>query len=236
MKTYKYAPYSYSKIATFSGCPHSFNLGYIQKIKVELEEESLPLLRGRYIHDRLEFWGTDKEIKKHDLNEEQLQECENVLTSFSEHKIFNKYFGYEAIGSEIKMGLSKELKICNYGDKENCLFRGKIDKLNKLSPKVLNAIDWKTGKYREQGKQLKYYATWCFLNYPEVETVIASFVFVEHNKAHEEVYTRKDLKGILQHMFKKINRIEAATIFKRNPTRLCEYCDFYKGGHCKPKF
>ena len=45
MKTYKYAPYSYSKIATFSSCPYSFNLGYIQKIKVELDEENLALVK-----------------------------------------------------------------------------------------------------------------------------------------------------------------------------------------------
>lgn len=230
---YKYKPYSYSKLSSFGGCPRAFNFKYIQKLKVDVEE-SIHLTRGNYIHDRLEHHDNQEvEIDKRGMPDEELDHCEKVYSSFCESELSSKYLEKESIGSEIEMALTTRLRICDFWD-DDCLYRGKIDRLNKLSPKVLNAIDWKSGKYREQGAQLKYYAAWCFLKYPEIEKVVASFVFVEANKCYEEIYTKKDIKNILSLMFKKIKRIEKETIFKTNPSYACEWCDFYKSGNCNP--
>jgi hypothetical protein len=218
----------------FGGCPRQFNLKYIQKIKVDVEENDF-FLRGTYIHDRLENHD-NSEYAPNDLGmeSEEVEKCEKIYNDFINSDLAPKYLNEEIIGNEIEMGLTTKLEPCSFWD-DDCLFRGKIDRLNRLSPTSVNAIDWKSGKYREQGNQLKYYAIWCFLKYPELKEVTSSFVFVEANKEYEEVYTKKDIKDVLTEMFKKIKRIEKETIFKANPTHSCQWCDFYKSGDCNPK-
>lgn len=52
---------------------------------------------------------------------------------------------------EFAFGLTKQLEPCSFDD-ETCLFRGKVD-LMFAKDKMLNLIDYKTGKYKDERYQ-----------------------------------------------------------------------------------
>lgn len=52
---------------------------------------------------------------------------------------------------EFALGLTKRLEPCSFED-ETCLFRGKVD-LMFVKDKMLNLIDYKTGKYKDERYQ-----------------------------------------------------------------------------------
>lgn len=233
----KFAPYSFSKINSFLSCPRKFKYSYIDKIKVK--QEQYHLIRGKYIHHLLECYRNPLKdsIKPHKqkIEDESVKEYKLLTATFIASPTGQKYINQDCIGREIELAFDHKLSMCGYWD-ESCLFRGSIDRLNRINDSILCAVDWKTGKYdpkRPPNNQLKFYALWCFMEYPEIKTVDCHYVYIETGNVTEYTYTRDDIKSLMKELLLKIKRIEKSRCFIKNQTVLCEYCDFYKCGKCK---
>ena len=98
-------------------------------------------------------------------------------------------------------------------------------------------IDWKTGKiYKNKGElQLKLYALWIFLKYPNINTVKSCYYYVEHEEQTEYVYKREELQQIKDFFLEKIKYISEIETFEKTPHVNCKYCDF-NGRNCSPVF
>jgi len=100
----------------------------------------------------------------------------------------------------------------------------------KKKQKVLYLIDWKTGKYKDPKwqdyDQLMYYAVYFFKRYPTIDKIKISFVYIEHHLENDMTLERKYLDRYINDLKDSINDIETDKEFEKNPSKLCEYCDF----------
>jgi len=234
----KYTPYSYSKLSTFD-CPYKFKLNYIDKIKVFTENKALE--KGTRIHQIIELYNPySKTLPLFEyklLDENEQKECEQLALDFIDSELGQSYLLNDgAIGHEIEFGLTTKLLPCNYYNK-NAMLRGKIDFFIKEG-NVGTVVDWKSGKVKDQAymsnDQVILYAIWVFNTFADIDTVKADYVYVEHGERHRFEFSRNNYNNYSQLYAQKIKKIESETEFNKNPTRLCDWCD-YKGKHCNPQ-
>ena len=238
----KFAPYSYSKISSFA-CPNKFKLTYIDKIKVQ--NTSPALEKGTFIHLVLEHYETFKQSSFRDFpdfnfsvldNDAQIEAKEKVL-NFIKSDMGQHYLeDVTLIGEEVEFGLDRKLQPVSYYAKD-AIMRGKIDKIIIKNTKHI-IIDYKTGKYPEQqyhdNSQGIMYALWFFRNYPDIDEITMTYVFVEHMKEHAYTFKREYLQNYATMYSNKISKIEKCDDFFKNETKLCDYCDYRKSGFCVP--
>lgn len=232
----KYSPYSFSKIDSYSSCPRKFKHSYIDKIKID--KEQVHLLKGKFIHNLLELYRNPNKAsikqKKLNINPEDQKAYKELTAAFIASKTGQKYLKGNCIGREVEIAFDYKLDMCGYWDQE-CLFRGSIDRLNKINDDTIMVIDWKTGKFdpkRATKRQLKYYALWCFMEYPEIKNVECHYVYIETSDVKEYIYTKDSMKKTMKELLLRIKTIEKAPLFVKNRTALCSYCDFFKHGDC----
>jgi len=198
---------------------------------------SIHLIKGEYIHDLLDRYKNPDagQPRKLDLTLEQRHEYKEITARFIASKLGVEYLSGECIGREVEVAFDNDLKPCEYWS-DNCVYRGSIDRLRRVTEFELDIIDWKTGKYdvnRNIHEQLKYYSIWCFMNYPEIKTVNCHFVYVETSDNRVYSYTRESINTSLKELLERILFIEKVPYFRKNNTVLCKYCDYYKNGNCK---
>ena len=243
----KYAPYSASRLATFEQCNRKFQYKYIDKIQVPFEP-SVALTRGGIIHSLLENHGKmtlkesvqqlkeDPQIAKSPFyTKEVVRDCLKVFKSFIETDIAKEIFDELELGTELHLGLDGKLNPCEYLSKD-VLFRGMIDRVTvNRTTNVVRIIDWKTGKdkstgtYKQAPDQLMHYASWYFTKFP-VDTLIITYVFVEHNTTLEYTLTRDKLNAYNKALLTPIVKAEKADEFPKDLSPLCNFCEFYT--HC----
>lgn len=227
----KFAPYSFSKIATFK-CPFKFKLTYIDKLK--FPSTNINLEKGRYIHKYLENYILKKEEPEFKFELSSKQNIENYKKIVKDFINLNSNF-FKNLSESVKVEKSFGIKIkdgdlipCEYFDKK-CILRGKIDLIQNN-----NIIDWKTGKIPLQVKpdQLKLYALWTFLKYPEINKINTNFVYIEQKTVKKFTFYRKDLPSLKKYFISEIKKIENTKDFKKNFSPLCFYCIFYQNKIC----
>lgn len=213
-------PWSLSKVQCYENCPMKYKFQYIDKIK---PEKTKALSKGSKIHNILE--NIDNFIDTQEVDSEH-----DIVNAFIKSKVFESIkecvqFGEKetAFGIDI---VDNQLVPTEYNNK--VLFRGKIDLLYKN-----NIIDYKTGKsktYSEQDwTQLKWYAVWFFLKYPEYSDVNISYVYVEHNHINTLTINRGELSSIINDMISRIRNVtigELKPITKCNKSALCGWCSY----------
>lgn len=216
----KYAPYSFSAMNTYIQCPRKYKYSKIDKIPSENTDRTA-LLKGSAIHDILEKFPESSSYKL-------APKYQHIADKFIESNLGKKYIFSESI-RELKFGLSTSLKECSFYNKDNTLFRGSIDHMCIIDDR-LNLIDWKTGKYKDlkyqDFNQLIFYAIFIFLKYEDLQEIRISFVYVEHNLENDLLLKRENLKSYIKEMITVIKDIENDKEFVKNPSRLCEWCDF----------
>lgn len=244
----KFNPYSVSKLGTYNQCPLKFKLNYIEKIRVPFTY-NVALYKGSYIHEILEHnYDYDTPFKTNEIfTEQEKEKSKSIVKTFENSDLGIKYkkialsdefksvheekFGYKIVNSK--------LEICDYWDKE-CWIRGAIDFQYIDGDKVYN-IDWKSGKSHATEKdfgitQSTAYSIFLFLKYPEIDTVVSNFVFVEHSNEKEIIYTRDKFNEYVKYFYDMTKTVEIDEIYKEDVGALCDWCDFYKHGYCnKPK-
>jgi len=97
-------------------------------------------------------------------------------------------------------------------------------------------MDWKTGKERDYGDQLKLYAAIIMAEYPQVNTVTTEICYIDLNKRHANAtYSRNEYDKLKEWVATRITKIENDDIFAPRPSNGCRWCHFRKsnGGPCQ---
>jgi len=232
-----FAPYSISKIGTYFQCPKKFKLNYIDKIKVPFET-NVALVKGSHIH----------EILEHNFNYETPFSLQKIYTQEDYDKTLEivKNFETGPLGglaknlitngvNEENFAFDIEGNLVGYWDKR-AFFRGSAD--GYLINKLLGVIwDWKSGKDKSNDEtfgidQSKMYAIYLFLKYPEITSVKATFIFVEHNTKKTIEFQKSELENYMNYFKNKTSIVENDTTHRKNVTALCDWCGFKAHGHC----
>lgn len=213
-------PWSLSKIQCYESCPMKYKYTYIDKIK---QIPTKALARGAKIHNILE--NIDDFIDHQTPDEEY-----DVVNTFIKSDVFNSIKEFVSKGvKETAFGIDiQDNKLIPTEYNNTVLFRGKIDLMYQN-----NILDYKTGKCKEFNNQdwtqLKWYAIWFFLKYPEYNDVNISFVYIEHSHINTLNIKRSEIEGITKDMLLRIRNVvegESKPITKCNKNALCAWCSY----------
>jgi hypothetical protein len=151
--------------------------------------------------------------------------------------LLDKQTGSGKCRTEMKLSFDRNFKACGYFDGQ-CWFRGVADVLI-LRPPVAVAIDWKTGKILVDSQQLGLMAQCVFANYPDIDTVATSFIWLGQDTQTPEVYRRPDMTKLWSEMMPRVQAMEEAYksgVYHPIPSGLCkrfcpvETCQYHGRG------
>jgi len=223
-------PYSASKLGCFDNCKQQFKLKYIDKIKVP-QVPKIFFEKGKYIHFALEHWPKipNTRFKFSLAGDKERKLWKKILTKILNDTAIQTLLLKENVSREETLKISE-----GFGTEKSSLFRGFVDYYC-LNGDQAEILDWKTGKVynKTESDQLKLYALWILLKYPEINTVDSSLFYVEHSVKTNFIYQRSELENIKQYFINKIQMIESEKDFDLNASWNCQYCDF-NGNYCHP--
>jgi hypothetical protein len=140
------------------------------------------------------------------------------------------------VKSENKLGMTKDFEATGFfaGD---TWFRAVIDVIavtpewawQVLPPgKVAITLDWKTGAVKPEIEQLGLSAQVVFAHYPDVNSVVTSYIWLADGKTTPAVYKREDMAPLWNRLWPEIKVMEEAqrtTTYPPKPSGLCKrYC------------
>jgi hypothetical protein len=200
-------PWSYSSLSKFETCPRQYQLTRLTGVVKEPPTEATT--HGKDVHKALEDY----------LN--------------GEADIPAKYEGYRVMADKViaasgdllveyQFALTDSFKPTEF-DADDAWVRGVID-AGKVNGKTATSLDWKTGKPKEDGDQMRLFAAATFALYPKLDTVKTGYVWLAHNKITQETYHREDVAGIWQGFLPRVTRLVKAAErdnFVPKPSGLC---------------
>lgn len=204
-------PWSYSSLQAFETCPRRYYLTRIAKV---VKEPQTPATAwGNQVHKALEnAVGEGTPLAQ---NFSQYQPIVDRLR----HVKGKKY-------TEARFGLTQALRPTEFFGKD-VWFRGVLD-LTVVTPKVGVVLDYKTGKIRNDGDQLKLFAAATFAQHPYLEKVTTGYLWLAHDKTSTQDFKKEDVPIIWQEFIPRVKRMESAQENDRwlpNPSGLCrEWC------------
>jgi len=219
-----YAPYSYSRIATFRKCPAKFKYNYIDKIDVPFVP-SPAMERGTEIHNSLEAYvNKQTEMLHPDIHEHYGQFFFHIRETYE-------------CQPEVKWGLNWELEPCGYDDAD-CMVRGFMDLRFVPEDDHVQVFEYKTGKiYPEHTHQLWIYGVATLLEYPDAAGVDATAIYLDQKQNKKIHYPASMLFEYKPMLLKEIKTIEETPLdeFIPMPQWTCRWCQFSKanGGPCQ---
>jgi len=221
--------WSYSRLKSFETCPKRH---WHEDIAKDVPRDASPVLdKGNDVHIAIARYLTkDIPIKagghiEEPLAAEMRRWCDMI-----------KAVQVGQLHVEQKLGMTRELKGCAFFAKD-VWYRGVSDVTRVVGP-VAAAVDWKTGKVKEDGTQLALMAACIMAHYPEVQKVRTEFVWLEHNKSSRADFARSDMTTLWAHMLPRIAQLETATKnseFPAKPGGLCKgWCPVKQCAHWSP--
>lgn len=203
---------SYSRIKCFKDCKYKYYLKYILKEKGT--QNFAHLTKGKRVHSLLEYHGSQSDVTD--------PIAISIYERFRDSEIGKDILSPKSL-REYKINMDSGLNPKN----ESSDFVGYIDRINFKNDKF-ELIDFKTGKYPEKQdfSQLMYYGVWFLQRFPESQNVKLRYVYVEHLNEHSAIFDRKNLELIKTSFLSDIKSIENCEDFTKNPTPLCNWCEF----------
>lgn len=209
---------SYSRLSTFEQCPAKFDYLYVTK-RVK-DEDNIHTVFGSRVHEKLENAGKhggvgvvlgdmhlDPEIAPF------LPLVQRILDQPGE-KLF-----------EHQMALTVAREPCDWFAPEVWL-RGIADVLI-INGKTAAALDWKTGKVKNNPTQLMLFAAMVMSNMPQIDVVKTAFVWLQHNDITPATYTRAQLPTMWGQLLPRFHAVQESVdlgVFKTKPSGLCPWC------------
>lgn len=200
-------PWSYSSLSKFETCPRQYQLVKLTKQVVEPPTDATT--HGKDVHKALEdYLNGDADLPA-------------------------KYESYRAIADKVKaapgkllvehpFALTSSFKPTEF-DSSDAWVRGIID-ASVVGETVATALDWKTGKPKEDGDQMRLFAAATMAASPEIKKVNVGYVWLAHNKISKDTYSRDDIPTIWQGFINRVRRLESALErdnFTPKPSGLC---------------
>ena len=204
-------PWSYSSLTSYETCPRRHKILKIDKLIKEAQTEAI--LWGNRVHKELELAVADGKP----LGPEyvQYQGIVSKVMSAPGEKF-----------AERKFALTASFKPTEFFAADAWM-RGVID-LTVVNGKTAAVVDWKTGKVKTDGDQLKLFAAAGFAIYPEVNTVNTGYAWLAANTVTTKRFTRDEVPVIWQEFIPRVARMEAAVEndnWPPKPSGLCKnYC------------
>lgn len=224
--------WSYSKLKNFEVCPHRHE--QIDLLKNITEPESEELKWGNFLHDALAAAiGTDDNDKRDPRDQIKPAPLPEALTEYQLE--VDMVAGYRArnfkVYTELALAIDNQFMPCPWfdarGTPPRAWYRAKVDALAIHPGGIAYAWDWKTGKPKEDDAQLAMTALLCFVHYPEIKSVVTSFVWLKegHDVESEKEYRRDDMATIWNDIYPRVVRLANAfesRSYPMNPGGLCK--------------
>jgi hypothetical protein len=200
--------WSYSALNSYETCPHRH---YRTKVVKDIREpQSEQLLWGNRVHKALELRVRDGTPLPKDM-----QKWEPIVERLLAKK-------GESI-PEQKLCLNEQLMATGWFDKD-AWCRGIVDYMLVDGDKAV-ALDWKTGKPKEDHDQLMLFAALLFHTYPELETIRTGYVWLAHGcKITTKEFSRADVPSIWSEFLPRVKRLVTAhknDKWEKKPSGLC---------------
>lgn len=218
-------PWSFSKMQTYETCPRQYEAKYVTKSVKYVQNDSA--VWGDYVHKCLENYirnGTPLPS-----NVAMYQKFADALRA---------RWPRAHIIAERALALNSYLMETGYYDGDVWV-RAKID-VTILEGNEAAVFDWKTGKVKEDPKQLMFYALLVFCLYPDVQRVRSAFVWLKDNfMSPPATFHRSQFDQMLAMWTGKYdNLVEAHKlgVFPPKPSGLCKgWCEVTTCEHWEPK-
>lgn len=174
--------WSYSKLKNFETCPKRYyNVDVEKKFKEDDDNEALAY--GNFVHGAL----------AEAINAEHKPLPDSL-------KGFQKYVDKILAGPHDKMLVEQQMAIRQdltattwFGT--DAWYRG-IGDVVKIRGQVAAAVDWKTGKIKEDGVQLALMAACIFAHHPEVQAIRTEFIWLAEDAVSRADFTRASMPGV----------------------------------------
>lgn len=196
--------HSYSSISTYLQCPLRYEAQYVsRRVKDPGSEASR---RGDRIHKQLELYirGTSDEAP-------ELQPGNGLLEQLRQGAKAGR------VHAELAVAVGADFAPVDFWSKQ-AMLRGKIDVLADTPGAVL-AIDWKTGKKRENALQGHFYAALVSALHPE-RPIRVVFDYLEKGRT-PAVHYKPDMRDEVRSL---VEMVEGATVYPPRPSPLCGWC------------
>ena len=213
--------WSFSSLTSYEQCPYRSFLKRIKRLPVNEQPADSPMLRGNKIHDLAEEY-TDgrlaempKELKKFKIQFEGLRELYNS----------------GSVSLEQGWGFDINWEPCKYDDWGTVWHQSKCDAVVQTDETTFTIIDYKTGK--SWGNEVKHtqqgalYAVALMCLYPQAESIIVEFWYLDEGKTKRRAYTREKLLRQMASFTKRGVAMTSATEFPPKANKMnCLYCDY----------
>lgn len=204
-------PWSYSTLSAFETCPRRFYLTRITKVVKEPQTQET--MWGNEVHKALE-----KAVAGEMPLPQRFSAYQPIVTkirSMPGRKL-----------TEQKFALTKSFRPTDFFS-HDAWFRGVID-LNVIGAKKAATLDYKTGKPKTDGDQLKLFAAATFALFPHLEEVTTGYLWLKNNQTTKAQFTPDSVPLIWQEFVPRVRRMEMAQEQDKwmpNPSGLCrEWC------------
>jgi hypothetical protein len=138
---------------------------------------------------------------------------------------------------EQQLAINKQMEPCGWFDKDVWM-RGIIDVLH-VDGDTGTVLDHKTGKPKNDPRQLKLFALLVFIHHPEVQVCNSEFQWLKFGTTDSARYLRSQEAELWQEMLPDLLRYRTAfklEVFNPRPSGLCNgWCPVKQCQHWKPK-
>lgn len=215
--------WSYSRLKNFNTCPSRYN--HYDVLKDVVEEKSEALTYGDEVHAAMA-----KRISRGTPLPPALEGFEPHAAKVLEGSLHNPNV---RVLVERKYAIRKDYTPCGYFDKD-VWYRAVADAL-RLQGAVALLVDWKTGgqpnnerKVREIIPQLWLACAAVFAHHPEVNAMVAKFVWLDHHAETTLKIYRHQMKDFWDHILPEVAKLQEAHLtnnFPPKPSGLCrDFC------------
>jgi hypothetical protein len=206
-------PWSYSFLNDLSNCPHKAMRKYVKR---DLPKETSPELEeGIRVHKLFENTINGPKDASWDLPPKWWDFVKPLV-------------GPQTM-AEVKLGMTREMNRAPFWDDrrtgEQPWGRGKADVLI-LKPPAAFIVDWKTGKVREDDRELRQLALLVRANYPEVTRISGCYVWLKEGRMGV-VYDLSDVNRTYHGTVASMAQAQGyadANDWPKTPNPLCGFC------------
>jgi hypothetical protein len=204
--------WSWSALDSFETCPRRHQLTKV--VKAFPEKQNAAMLAGQQFHKALEL-----RVERGKRLPPDMTQYEPILQRLE------KSAEGGTMVAERKIGLTRDLKECEYFDRDvwlRTVVDCQIDKGNRAM-----VLDWKTGKVKDGYDQLALTAAVKFAINPELERVDTAYVWFQANAITKESFVREDVAGIWRNLLPRVAKIEDALASGKFPAKKSGLCKAY---------
>lgn len=215
--------WSYSRLTSFENCGHRHQ--QVDLDKIFREEEGPALAFGHKVHKALENACKVGAPLPSELR--QYQPAVNAIIKLPGNKFY-----------EQDLAINKHFEPVAYFAKD-AWYRCKVDVLVLAKDKAL-AIDWKTGKVKDDRDQLALNALAIFMHYPKIREIKTLYRWLTSTTTTPPiVYRRETINETIKPILPRVDRYQRAydnDAFVPFPSGLChgycpvKTCEHWRGG------